>query len=130
MHLSRGFLAHQEIENTWISNNWSEQVQLWVDINKKNANYLQCPADKTGPCSYAMNEGIPEEAGKLPDDLVVLFESAPGWNAVGGADDVVTDWHKRAGANIAFADGRVEFVEADAIPNLRWTVDDKSVERE
>ncbi|MHC4553383.1 MAG: hypothetical protein ACYSUT_11570 [Planctomycetota bacterium] len=29
---------------------------------------------------------------------------------------------------IAFADGRVELVEAEDIPNLRWTVDDSSVE--
>ncbi|MHC4858232.1 MAG: H-X9-DG-CTERM domain-containing protein [Planctomycetota bacterium] len=71
-----------------------------------------------------MNENIPADAGELPGDLVLLFESAPGWNQVGGADDVVTDRHGKPGANIAFADGHVEFVKAEDIPILRWTVDE------
>ena len=84
---------------------------------------FQCPADKTGPCNYAMNENIPADANDLPDDLVLLFESTPGWNQTGGVDDVVTDRHGKPGANIAFADGRVEFVKPEDIPNLRWTVE-------
>ncbi|MHC4927349.1 MAG: hypothetical protein ACYTER_08475 [Planctomycetota bacterium] len=75
-----------------------------------------------------MNENILADAEKLPEDLVILFEAAPGWNQVGGVDDVVTDRHGKPGANMAFADGRVEFVEAEDIPNLRWTIDDSSVE--
>ncbi|MFZ9023775.1 MAG: H-X9-DG-CTERM domain-containing protein, partial [Anaerohalosphaeraceae bacterium] len=63
-------------------------------------------------------------SGGLPADLVLLFESAPSWNQVGGADDVVTDRHGKPGANIAFADGHVEFVKAEDIPILRWTVDE------
>ena len=82
-----------------------------------------CPEDKTGPCSYAMNENIPAGANELPGDMVLLFESAPGWNQTGGADDVVTDRHKRPGANIAFADGHVKFVKPEDIPNLRWTIE-------
>ena len=83
----------------------------------------QCPIDKIGPCSYAMNENIPDDANELPADLVILFEAAPGWNQVGGADDVVTDRHGKPGANIAFAAGRVEFVDAEDIPTLRWAID-------
>ena len=71
-----------------------------------------------------MNENIPADVEELPGDLVLLFESAPGWNQVGGTDDVVTDRHSRPGANIAFADGHVEFVEAEDIPNLRWTIEE------
>jgi len=72
-----------------------------------------------------MNENIPADANDLPGDLVLLFESAPGWNQVGGVDDVVTDRHgeNNPGANIAFADGHVEFIKSEDIPNLRWTVD-------
>ena len=99
---------------------WSDVIKPYGDPKE-----LICPADKTGPCSYAMNENIPADANDLPDDLVVLFESAPGWNEVGGADDVVTDRHGKPGANIAFADGHVEFVKAEDIPNLRWTVDEQ-----
>ena len=87
---------------------------------------FQCPMDNAGPCSYAMNENIPADANELPADLVLLFESASGWNQTGGVDDVVTDRHgdKRPGANIAFADGHVEFVPAEDIPTLRWTVEE------
>jgi prepilin-type processing-associated H-X9-DG protein len=86
---------------------------------------LQCPSDKIGPCSYAINENMPSDANELPPDLVLLFESAPGWNQTGGPDDVVIDRHGKPGANIAFADGHVEFVEAEEIPKLRWTVEDE-----
>ncbi|MHC5083685.1 MAG: H-X9-DG-CTERM domain-containing protein [Planctomycetota bacterium] len=75
-----------------------------------------------------MNETIPADVNELPPDLVIFFESAPGWNQVGDADDVVTDRHKRPGANIAFADGHVEFVPTEDIPKLCWTTD-KSVEQ-
>ena len=88
-----------------------------------------CLKDKTGPCSYALNESIPADANELPGDLVILFESAPGWNQTGGADDAVTDREKNPGANIAFADGHVEFVKPEDIPKLRWTVG-RSVERQ
>ena len=72
-----------------------------------------------------MNENILADANELPSDLVIFFESAPGWNQTGGADDVVTDRHgeNNPGANVAFADGHVEFVEAEDIPNLRWTME-------
>ncbi|MCD6174464.1 MAG: hypothetical protein J7K65_01680 [Planctomycetes bacterium] len=101
---------------------WCENIQQYLDGMDK---YFICPVDKIGPCSYAMNENIPADANELPPDLVLLFESAPGWNQVGGPDDVVTDRHgeNNPGANIAFADGRVEFVKPEDIPNLRWTVE-------
>jgi prepilin-type processing-associated H-X9-DG protein len=71
--------------------------------------------------------GEPADADELPPDLVMLFESTPGWNQVGGPDDIVTDRHgeKNPGANIAFADGHVEFVKPEDILALRWTVEQK-----
>ncbi|MHC4783667.1 MAG: H-X9-DG-CTERM domain-containing protein [Planctomycetota bacterium] len=72
-----------------------------------------------------MNENIPADANELPGDLVLLFESAPGWNQIGGPEDVVTDRHgeKNPGANIAFADGHVEFVKPEDIPTLHWAIE-------
>jgi len=105
-------------------------TQNWCDALKNKPTFdsdsLKCNYDKTGPCSYAMNENIPNDVTDLPDDLVLLFESAPGWNQAGGPDDVVTDRHGRPGANIAFADGTVQFVKPEDIPTLRWTVEDKN----
>ena len=105
--------------------NWCDSIKTYTYEEKRNIFF--CPIDKTGPCSYAMNENIPADANELPPDLVLLFESAPGWNQVGGPDDVATDRHgeKNPGANIAFADGTVRFVKPENVPNLRWTVEQK-----
>jgi prepilin-type processing-associated H-X9-DG protein len=104
---------------------WCDLLDPYVepDIPSDLNPVYQCPVDEIGPCSYAMNENISADAEGLSADLVLLFESAPGWNQIGGADDLVTDRHKRPGANIACADGHVEFVETEDIPTLRWTVD-------
>ena len=112
------------------ANNNKYQNSNWCDLIKDEIDFedtYRCLRDKTGPCSYAMNENIPADANELPGDLVLLFESAPGWNQTGGADDVVIDRHykNRLGGNIAFADGHVEFVEAEDIPNLRWTLEEQ-----
>ena len=103
--------------------NWSNLLKPYLEDEQRNV-YL-CPKDKIGPCSYAMNENIPADADELPDNLVLLFESAPGWNKVGDPDDVVTDRHKRPGANIGFAGGHAEFVKPEDIPNLCWTIDEQ-----
>ncbi|MBL7215735.1 MAG: hypothetical protein ISS71_08675 [Phycisphaerae bacterium] len=99
---------------------WCDNIQKYLEGED---NVFVCRIDKTGPCSYAMNEAVPVDANELPGDLVLLFESAPGWNQVGGADDVVTDRHDKSGANIAFADGHVKFIKAKDIADLRWTVE-------
>lgn len=118
-------LEYHDKNKVWpIPQNWCDLLKPYrEDMNPK---ICLCPKDKTGPCSYAMNKNIPAEAKELPPDLVLLFESAPGWNQTGGSDDVVTDRHDKnnPGANIAFADGHVEFVKAEDIPKLRWTVED------
>lgn len=108
--------------------NWNDLVKPYLSEDVS----LQCPVDKIGPCSYAMNENIPSDAKihLLPKDLVIFFESSPGWNNVGGQDDVVSDRHHKYGAVFLFADGTFKFVPAEDIPKLRWTVENKSVERQ
>jgi len=118
--IALGFIIYQDENDSWPSSSqWTDLIKSYIGYDEP----FQCFIDKTGPCSYAMNENIPADANELPPDLVLLFESAPGWNQVGGSDDVVTDRHGRPGANIAFADGHAEFVEADNIPALRWTME-------
>lgn len=103
--------------------NWCDRLQPYAKRQKHSIlePVYQCPIDEIGPCSYAMNENIPIDSHELPGDLVLLFESAPGWNQIGGTDEVVVDRHG-PGANIAFADGHVEFVKTEDIAALRWTV--------
>jgi uncharacterized membrane protein HdeD (DUF308 family) len=98
---------------------WCDTLHQEWDVELK---YFLCPDDSFGPCSYAMNENIPADVNDLPGDLVLLFESAPGWNQTGGPDDVVTNRHNKNDPGIAFVDGHIEFVPVDKIPSLRWTI--------
>ena len=80
-HLSKTILLPSEKSTNML------EKDRWCDLIKEEVGFdstFQCPADKIGPCSYAMNEHIPADANDLPGDLVLLFESAPGWNRVGG----------------------------------------------
>jgi prepilin-type processing-associated H-X9-DG protein len=120
--LGVGFQIYHQKNKIWIDKeNWCDLIKPYTDEDRKP---WLCPADKIGPCSYAMNENIPADVNNLPPDLVLLFESAPGWNRTGGPNDVVNNRHDKntPGANIALADGHVEFVPVDKIPSLRWTI--------
>ena len=61
-----------------------------------NKLFFKCPSAKNGPCNYAMNQ-YAENIGptnnnnfwrdfNLRFDIVLLFETAPGWNQFGGAE--------------------------------------------
>lgn len=118
-------MYHADSRTRPISEKWCDLIKPYVMDTEKNP--FQCPKDEIGPCSYAMNKNIPADANDLPPDLVLLFESAPGWNQTGGSEDVVTDRHYKNnyGANIAFADGSVKFIKTEDIPKLRWTIGEK-----
>jgi len=108
---------------------WLEKDK-WCDVlgSYYEPEYMECPEDKIGPCSYAMNKNIPANVNELPSDLVILFESTPGWNQIGGPNDVVTDRHKNTGANIVFANGDVGFIGSEDIHNLRWKIEKEKLE--
>ncbi len=69
-------------------------------------------------CDYAINPNA--EPNSLAD-IVLLFETKPGWNQSGGPEILSTDSHKQEGCNILFNDGHVEFVPAKQLGKLRWT---------
>lgn len=71
-------------------------------------------------CSYAMNKNIEELGTKAPPDMVLLFESKPGWNQSGGLEILSTDNHQGRGCNILFNDGHAKFVPVEDINDLRW----------
>jgi hypothetical protein len=87
------------------------------------AGMLRCPASdaEEGQCSYALNAAaVGKSLDALPSDMVLFFESKPGWNQVGGPELLTTDNHKGDGCNVFFADYHAEFVRADQVANLRW----------
>jgi prepilin-type processing-associated H-X9-DG protein len=84
---------------------------------------FRCKGDKEGPSSYAMNKNIEKLGINSPPDMVLLFESKPGWNQSGGPELLTTKNHQGEGCNIMFNDGHVYFIQAKDINNLRWTAE-------
>lgn len=98
----------------------------WCDLLAEKAevgrSYFRCQADRVGPCSYAMN---PNAGSDSPPDLVVLFESKPGWNQHGGPELLDPSHHWPRGCNVVFNDMHVEFVHEKDLSKLRWTKEQK-----
>ena len=58
--------------------------------------------------------------------LVLLIETEGGWNQTGGAEILTTENHHSKGCNVLFNDSHVEFVRANKIPELTWTISEKN----
>jgi hypothetical protein len=101
----------------------------WCDLLVEHAEVTPksfiCKGAPEGPCSYAMNKNIEEQGAKAPPDIVLLFETNPGWNQSGGPEILSTRNHRGEGCNILFNDGYVEFVKIKDINNLKWTAEQK-----
>jgi prepilin-type processing-associated H-X9-DG protein len=80
-----------------------------------------CSNEKEGKSSYAFNKNVAGmKLDEIPGDVVMLFETTPGWNQVGGPEDLKTEYHKFNGCNVLFADGYAEFVKTKDLGGLRW----------
>jgi prepilin-type processing-associated H-X9-DG protein len=55
-----------------------------------------------------------------PPDMVLVFESSPGWNQYGGPELLTTDNHKGDGCYVLFVDGHIEFIEKQNLDELKW----------
>lgn len=101
--------------------------EKWCDllIEKCNvsANHFRCPDAQKGPCNYALNKNIAVLGTTADPNIVVLFETHPGWNQVGGPEILTAENHKGKGCNIVFLDSHVEFVETKNIDKLKWKPD-------
>ena len=84
---------------------------------------LHCPGVPEGPCNYAMNKAVETLGTGAPPDMVLLCETSPGWNQVGGPEILTVENHQGDGCNVLFVDGHVEFVKPESLQQLRWTVD-------
>ena len=97
----------------------------WCDLLIKNEdvdpNQFRCRGASEGPCNYAMNKNAAVLGAKAPADMVLLFESKPGWNQSGGPELLTIGNHTEDGCNILFCDGQVAFIETEGIDSLKWT---------
>ena len=99
----------------------------WCDLLIENAganrSIFHCKASATPPhtCSYAMNKNVENfDKGNVPPDMVVLFETKPGWNQAGGPEILSTDNHQGDGCNVLFIDGHVRFIKTRDLDKLKW----------
>jgi hypothetical protein len=93
-----------------------------VDSNVQNL--LRCPRAKMGPCNYAMN---PNARPRQTPDVVLLFESKPGWNQSGGPELLTTENHRGEGCCVFFTDLHVEYVKTKDLDSLQWTYADANL---
>lgn len=113
----------------------SKWCDLLVEYQNVSKQTFACPAALTkyrsvrsiDQCNYAMNKNV-EKLGtnNAPPDMVLLFESQPGWNQSGGPEILTTDNHYE-GCNIVFVDSHVEFVRTERLKNLRWTTRENEI---
>ncbi|MDH4202796.1 MAG: DUF4190 domain-containing protein [Phycisphaerae bacterium] len=99
---------------------WCDLLMSEADVSPKS---FQCPLDPEGSFSYAINENLYKlEPGQGGPQMVAIFEAYLGRNGVGGPDDLILrhDQNQRAGCNVGFVDGHVEFVTEDRVADLQW----------
>jgi len=97
---------------------WCDLLIQYQEVTKQT---LTCPSAPKETCSYAMNNDVEKLGTNAPPDMVLLFESSPGWNQSGGPEILTTENHQGEGCNILFVDNHVEFVKTNNLKNLKWS---------
>jgi len=95
----------------------------WCDLLEPysaNEKIFVCPSVKKGRCHYAIN---PIAEPNSPPDMVLIFETYPGWNQAGGPEILTTENHNGEGCNILFVDSHVQFVRTEDLDDLKWTAE-------
>jgi len=127
------FLCQERLYGLWqclisyseSNNSKYPPADSWCDLLVEQGHpktYFTCPTEKDGPCSYAMN---PNVSPNSPPDIVLLFESIPGWNQFGDSELIDADNHTNKGANVLFNGGYVEFVKPKDFDKLKWQENQK-----
>ena len=111
-------------------------TEKWCDIIleqvKADESLFKCPTAKAGRCNYSLNKFAAEAGSDLPADIVLLFESGPGWNQVGGPELLTTPHsvRNRKGCNVIFANGRGHFFFEERLDTLKWKPEEDTEEVE
>lgn len=99
----------------------SKWCDLLIQETGVSPTSFQCKGAGEGRCNYAMNRNVEGLGTNAPPYMVLLFETYPGWNQVGGPEVLTTKNHGGDRCNVVFVDGHVEFVKPAALDRLRWT---------
>jgi prepilin-type processing-associated H-X9-DG protein len=103
-----------------IADKWCDLLIKYVEVTPET---FRCRGASEGRCNYAMNKNIEKLGIYAHPDMVLLFESKPGWNQFGGPEILTFENHKGKRCNILFNDGHVEFVKPEQISKLNWKVE-------
>ncbi|HNS21589.1 MAG TPA: hypothetical protein PKH24_13880 [Sedimentisphaerales bacterium] len=95
---------------------------LIAEVKGLPAGAFRCSKGKDGRCHYAMNP-LADPCGA--PDVVLLFESKPGWNQAGGPELLTTEHHDVC--NVLLVDGSVMTVGPDEIGGLKWMSEPRPV---
>ncbi len=102
------------------------KTEKWCDIlleqTKADESLFACPLAEGARGSYSLNKHAVEAGDDLPEDMVVLFESGPGWNQVGGPELMIAPHGSRRGnsGSIVLGNGKARFVSEDRLDELNW----------
>jgi prepilin-type processing-associated H-X9-DG protein len=116
--------AESHEEHFPAATNWCDALKEYVGDNTKV--YKCVAANSAEACDYAYNAKVAGlDVKKVDPQTVLLFESKDGWNLSGGAEMMLSaPRHRSRGrkpvVTVAFADGHVEEVTAERLPQLRW----------
>ena len=108
------------------SSKWCDLLIEYAEVDERmfRCRAARCYKGVSGKiCSYAMNKNLEELGANAPPDMVLLFETGPGWNQSGGPEILTTDNHRREGCNVLFVDSHVQFVRTEDINDLKWTTE-------
>lgn len=104
-----------------LQSNWADILRDELFVSPKS---FICPGAKNKSYSHALNKNvIGLELDKIPDDLVILFDSKPGWNQVGGPELLAPENHGGKGCNILFGNFEVKFIEKENFGELKWDIE-------
>jgi hypothetical protein len=116
LHKSMLTYANEHKEQCPTADKWCD-ILISANLSPKT---FKCPSDKIGPSNYALN---PNATLYSPSDVVVIYETTPGWNQYGGTELLTYKNHKRKGkegANILFNNGSVQFIKKKDFGTLNW----------
>jgi len=99
----------------------SKWCDLLIEHTGASEELFRCRGACEGPCNYAMNIAIGKFGADVPPDIVLLFETSPGWNQAGGREILTAGNHWGEGCNVLFNDLHVQFVKTPDINDLRWS---------
>jgi uncharacterized membrane protein HdeD (DUF308 family) len=94
----------------------------WCDLLLENGYVTK--EQLTCPCNYAMNKNIEKAGTNGPPDMVLLFETYPGWNHVGGSEILTTANHRGEGCNVLYLGNYVYFESIRNLQKLKWKPDE------